>query len=1412
MRYLGIDIGTTFIKVCILNSNQDIQKKWYIRHYFEPIRALLSIIDEIRYYKPDRFNITGSAGDILKSVSKDIKPLDVTASNIAFASHFYKDIRHIIDIGAGSLSYIRLNKRGELEGITTNSLCAAGTGSFVDEQLSRLGLNYEVVSSFKRIENPPSIATRCAVFAKSDITHRQQEGYSKEESYSGLCKGLATTIFQSLMRGKVVNEEVLILGGLTLNSKVMYWLNKALNGHIIISDNSEVSAAIGSALLTIRDGGYPFDRINTLFDTNNIIKKTQKLRPPLKLNLSRFPEDSSEIFYVDNNGTEVRIYHDISNKKINAYLGMDIGSTSTKCVLIDNENRIVADFYRKTSGEPIIAAKRLFSAILELEKQYQAEIYIKGFATTGSGRRLIGELFGADLIINEITAHAEGAISLFPDTTTIFEIGGQDSKYIRIENKKVVDSNMNYVCAAGTGSFIEEQAKRLGFNINEVGGRVEGISPPFTSDRCTVFMEQDINRLLKEGYSREEVLAAVHYSIIQNYLTKVVGNRPIDRDNIVFMGATARNKGLVAAIENILNVKVNVSPYCYINGAYGAAVLLRNRFEKRALSSRFRGFELLNSEISISKKECKLCSNRCHIFSAISPDGKSLSSWGYMCGREEEETVSRHSPYYEPYEIRERLIKSSLLPVDKNYKFTIGIPRALFTYTYLPFFYNLFVLIGFRPVLSRRTDEDILLRGSSVLTSDFCYPIKVAHGHIRYLLDVAKTDFILTPDMISEENNNITTNSLFCPYLSSFGSMVKSIFEMRGEDEKRLISFPLDFRMSQEKILNLIYDELHKKGIKISIEDLKDAYEKAIQIQRNTEKALEEKGREIISSLKKEERAIIVVGRPYNSIDGDVNLSIPGKIAQLGFKVIPIDMVPFDINLLKGRYENIYWEYGQRIISALLNVAKSKNLNAVYISNFKCGPDSFLLSIAEDIMKSKPMLILEIDEHGADAGYQTRIEAFSEVLRSESENSISVEIKKDISNPLSQRIVLIPPMHEITSRLFAASFKCEGYKALSLPRTTYESFNLGKMFTRGSECLPMIVTLGSLLDFINKSKYSPSELAYFMPSATGPCRFGQYAILSEIALKKAGIEDIMIISPAAYNTYRGLSVSLRMRLWYSVLIGDLLYKMAMRIRPYELIEGMTDKLQSHYIRVFERGIERDLDLFEIMHSAVKDFLKIPVDKSRRLPLVGVMGEIYVRSEPFSNQDLIKFVEEAGAEAWLTPLSEWFHYVSEMRLFFQQEGLREKDPLSVTKALLFKQFFRMTENEFVSIAKPVLYDREEPDVSETIELGSKYVNRLFEGETIITIGRALEFIRSGVDLILNVSPFNCMPGTISSGVFERIQKEYNVCILNLFYDGEGDINHIIKTAISNISKKSYIREQISTDAEMKKYQENLQNLK
>jgi len=1386
MRHIGIDIGTAYLKACVIDEGRRVIKRWYLRHHSDPVSLLKKYIDEFLAERPEAFQITGTMVDVIKGIFSEVQPLDILRCNVLFVKRIRPDVRNIIDVGAGSLTYVSLNERGEVAGLSTNSLCAAGTGSFVDEQLSRLALDYEIIKSFKRVLSPPSIATRCAVFAKSDITHRQQEGYTKEESYSGLCKGLATTIYQTLIRGKSINGSVVVLGGLTLNSEVMYWLSELFKREVVVPEDAEIGGAMGAALISVEEGGYRIDILKNMVSKRVTGRhREERLRPPLLLRLSKYPENSILEFYEDERGNEVNLYGNIKGKQQRVYIGLDIGSTSTKCALVDENKRILMDVYRKTSGEPVMATRYIFRALRDVERRYNTTFEVLGFATTGSGRRLVGEVFGADLIINEITAHASGAISLFKDVRTIFEIGGQDSKYIRIEDGRVVDSNMNYVCAAGTGSFVEEQAKRLGFKISEVGDIVLGISPPYTSDRCTVFMEQDINRLLGSGYTREEVLAAIHYSIIQNYLTKVVGNRPVDKSRVVFMGATARNKGLVAAIENLLNVKVDVSPYCHINGAFGAANILIDRMARGKTASRFKGFEMLDKPVTIMKSECKLCTNHCQIFSVEDEEKKRIASWGYLCGREEDEKGMRHSPNYEPFEIRERIIRESLLPLNINYTHTIGIPRALSNYTYFPLFYNFFVLLGLKPVLSRRTSPEIAQMGSQVLTSEFCYPIKIAHGHIRYLLNTAKTDFVFAPDMISEERSGTTTNDLFCPYLSSFGSMVRSIMGMRGDDEDRLITLPFDLRMPLQKLAYIIYEAIKDK-IGVKYEEVLDALGRAIEIQRGVERELSRKGQEIINSLKGDERGIVIVGRPYNSIDPDVNLSIPNKISALGFKVIPIDMVPLRLEYLKGRFENIYWEYGSRIISALHTVAMNKNLNAVYISNFKCGPDSFLLSFAEEIMGDKPLLILEMDEHGADAGYQTRIEAFAEVLRSERDNLVKKRVAAPSSDGLKDRVILIPPMHEITSRLFASAFRGEGYRAEALPEADYEGFNLGKGYTRGSECLPMIVTLGSLLKFLRTGKYKSDEITYFMPTATGPCRFGQYALLSEIALSRAGYEGVKILSPAAYNTYKGLSVNLRTNLWYAVLIGDILYKMAMKIRPYELKKGETDLLLVRYTRAFERAFERGIDVRDLLRDAVEDFKRIRIDRSLKKPLIGVMGEIYVRAEPFSNQNLIRFVEEAGGEAWLTPLAEWFHYVSEMRIYFISEGLRESNPISATKALLFKQFFRMTERELYEIASDVLSDRIEPDIEDTVDLGSKFVNRLFEGETIITIGRALEFIKSGASLIVNVAPFNCMPGTISSGVFERIQKEYGVCILNLFYDGEGDINRIIKTAISNIS--------------------------
>ena len=508
------------------------------------------------------------------------------------------EVRNIIDVGGGSLTLIRLNKDGEFEGMTQNSLCAAGTGSFLDEQADRLGISYDEVQSFTHIEDPPHIATRCAVFAKSDLIHHQQAGRSRAECWIGLCRGMVSTFLSTLLKGRPLQGLTVMVGGVGQNPEIMIRLKELYGDNVMTFDLAHFVGAIGAAKLgcdtiSMED----FEKVKEGATKGE--SRALDTRKPLELNKSQYPSWEVEESYTDDNDNEVRVTMLPDEKKVSCYMGIDIGSTSTKLLLTDKDGEVLCDVYRKTGGNPIDATRLLFLALENLEKKRGIEIEVKGCVTTGSGRKMVGLVIGADDVINEISCHVKGAMHVDPTIDTIFEIGGQDSKYMRTVNGQIRDAAMNYVCAAGTGSFVEEVGRKLGYKVGEIGEVVKGIAPPHTSDRCTVFMGQDVIRLQRAGYSKEEAMAAVLYSVVQNYLNKVVANKYYSKEKIFFQGATARNVGLVAAFENLLDVPIVVSPYAHVMGSWGAALIAKDLMEQSGAESTFKGLDLSSRKIEL---------------------------------------------------------------------------------------------------------------------------------------------------------------------------------------------------------------------------------------------------------------------------------------------------------------------------------------------------------------------------------------------------------------------------------------------------------------------------------------------------------------------------------------------------------------------------------------------------------------------------------------------------------------------------------------------------------------------------------------------------------------------------------------------------------------------------------------------
>lgn len=1395
VKKIGIDCGSLYLKVIGLDSRGDIVFSACIPHRGEPVNRLKEIFEKISLQQEVEVNVTGKTSLPVSSYL-GIEALDEIGAVIRGVNNYFSDILNIIDIGSGSLSLIRLTKEGEFLNYTTNSLCAAGTGSFLDEQAERLDINYEMLPEMRHIESPPIIATRCAVFAKSDLIHRQQEGYSKDEMWSGLCRGMVDTVKNTLLRGRPIKGKTVVIGGVIRNQEFLRWFKRSIHQELIIPENPHLIKAIGSA---VQDGyRCPPDKLVFTKQIKRPDPKEEILRrPALLIEKTSYPLFDVPMEFKDDLGTEVRIHHVLKDTEIPCYLGIDIGSTSTKAVIMNEDDKVVVDLYRKTAGDPVAAVKALCIAMDELEGRFNLRFNFLGAGTTGSGRLLVGSLINADLIKNEITAHVTGAMKVDSSIDTIFEIGGQDSKYIHTKNGYLHNANMNYVCAAGTGSFIEDVARKIGYSIAEIGDSVIGISPPITTDRCTVFMEQDVSSLLQKGISRDEVMAGVLYSIVQNYLAKVVGNRYYSRKKIFFQGATARNKGLVAAFERLLGVEMVVSPYCHVMGAYGIALLTKDEMAKsKDKRTGFCGLRFKDREITLKKSRCELCENSCEITEAMGDDDPAAISWGYMCGRDGAQKRSKtiHEGY-KPFRSMKRLLNMEYFRDDskklvrkglKEDKVIIGIPDSLMNKYYLPFYKAFFQSLGMEIKLSRTTDKEMVREGIELSGQDFCLPIKIAHAHALNLLNDPEIDYIFLPYMIAAGHNRQVTRRFFCPYIISHPTVIKGSLESKGINTSRIISPVIDFRWDEKKGRRGLNKRFDKKAFG-KADGLWDAFKDGKRAMEDFKKGCTAEGNKILEGIKeRNEIGIVILGHPYNIYDPAANLHLIEKLSRLGVTVIPLDFLPLDQVELGEEFKNLFWETGRKIVLGAKFVSQTKNLFALYITNFSCGPDSFVLSYAEEIMQGKPMLMLEIDEHGADAGFMTRLEAFVDVIHSNKSTILKepFEIKTSSigKEEIKQRTLLVPSMHPVGTILLSAALRGCGLDARPMDMETRADFELGKRLCRGSECIPTWSTIGRFINEIETRKIERPAL--FMPTASGPCRFGQYRTLHRIILNRMGKEDVPIFSWCAEDSYAGLGTKERRLLWNAVLISDLLFKLRCRTKPYEKNRGETTGTMSDSIIKIAGGLENGSVPYEEVKRALDMFSKIETRKERR-PLVGIVGEIYVRCNPFSNQYLIEVIEEAGGEAWLAPISEWVLYTTfvEKKFYSGRLGI----------AQYIKNHFMGSDAEFwAGLSNRLLFNRREPSIETTILEGERYFPLEFEGESILTVGRGLEFVKQGADLIINCAPFGCMHGNLTTSVFQKIEAELGVPVINIFYDGEREVNGIIRSIIKNKLKELEVK--------------------
>ncbi|MBN2183740.1 MAG: hypothetical protein JW746_00280 [Candidatus Krumholzibacteriota bacterium] len=901
----------------------------------------------------------------------------------------YPDIVNIFEMGGENSKYIRIaseNGNTSIIEYETNGDCAAGTGSFMDQQASRLCYGIEDVGEIVSYTmRSPKIAGRCSVFAKSDMIHAQQKGYQPAEVLKGLCEAVARNFKSNITKGRKITGRTAFIGGVAMNRGVAESVRKVFGlsaDDFFVPDLCAYIEAIGSAIVASRASCEDSD---TALLAEKVAEKNISEREEFP-SWDRLSKEKVS-FLRDRVDTYSIGEPDIP---IDAYLGLDIGSVSTNLALITGDGSVIEEIYLRTQARPIDVVGE---GLRILSERTRDRVRIKGVGATGSGRELIGELVGADTVNDEITAHKTGALFigerlLGKKVDTIFEIGGQDSKYISIDDGIVVDFTMNEACAAGTGSFLEEQASKLDINIIDEFSREAFASkaPLRMGERCTVYMERDLSSYQKMGAGKSDLVAGLACSVVQNYLNRIVRGRKIG-DVVFFQGGTAYNDSVAAAFSQILEKEIIVPPYNGVMGAIGAALLAKEKMTALGTVSSFRGLDISKVEYSIREFPCSGCTNFCDIQEFTVAGRKTY--WGDKCGERYHKRARAHlkpavpdlmKVYMNLLErdtiplVEEELgIKIDTAPPPGGKRITAGIPSAMFYFDTYPFWSTFLSALGMELVTTPETNREIVNRGIEGSVAEPCAPVQVAHGHVVRLLE-EDPDLIFIPNIIDAETDHEETGSYICPWGQTLPFVIRSMPALEGREG--IIASPIvHFREGEKFVEKELWRFAKRYGRSRRRSRL--AVRAAYAAQRLFQGELQACGQKALAALdEKNQPGIILVGRPYNLMDREINMDVPGKLRDYyGANVIPLFFLPLDGIDIEEEGQNMFWNYGRKILQAAKFASERENLHLIYITNFKCGPDSYVKHFCNRA-SSRPWLALQFDAHGNDAGMMTRCEAY----------------------------------------------------------------------------------------------------------------------------------------------------------------------------------------------------------------------------------------------------------------------------------------------------------------------------------------------------------------------------------------------------------------------------------------------------
>ncbi|MBS3758507.1 MAG: activase [Desulfobacterales bacterium] len=1300
---------------------------------------------------------------------------------VEYAYQFVKpekiDSPALVSAGGETFMVYILNRHGRISNVMTGNKCASGTGEFFMQQLRRMGVTLEEAAKWSANTEPYAVSGRCSVFCKSDCTHAINKGIPKSRVTAGLCRMMANKILELLK--KVERRHIMVVGGTSQNQMMIEYLKKEIPG-LIVPKAAPYFEALGTALWALSHETKDCPRLDSLFHSHAASFDTL---PPLS-------EFKDRVTFIASMKKEAPKPGDV------CILGLDVGSTTTKAVLFrTSDNAMLASIYGLTAGDPVGASRRCYARILEAIEPHvdPAEVRIIGLGVCGSGRQIAGLHALTDGIINEIIAHAAAAVHFDPDVDTLFEIGGQDAKYTYITAGVPSDYAMNEACSAGTGSFLEESAyETLGIKVDEIADvAMESKNPPNFNDQCAAFISSDIKTAIHEGIDQNDIVAGLVYSICMNYTNRVKGNRPVG-EKVFMQGGVCYNYAVPLAMASLSGKPIIVPPEPGLMGAYGVALEIKKRIDLGLMQEHaFDLRELADREVKYCKSFiCKggkeKCDRGCEI-NVIEINGKKYP-FGGACNRyyNLRFNLSYDVTKLDLVKRREELIFEKYAAAwspsnEVPFKGTVGINKSFLVNTYYPLYATFFSNIGYQPVLASNPSQE----GIDQRNAAFCHPAELSHGFFDSLLNVdPPVDFLFLPHVRGIPVENGYPVSQVCPFVQGEPFYLQTTFKQRIDRLKqkgmRLLTPFIDMSEGLDKAKEALVEVAYQMGV--ARQQAEKAFHKALGQQRQCLEEMKNIGRSVISQLESDPDAmgVVIFSRPYNGMVEEAHMGIPHKLASRGVQVIPMDFLPIDEEPVK---DHMYWAMGQLILKAGHYVKRHPQLFGTYITNFSCGPDSFIIGYFRTLMGRKPSLTLELDSHTADAGIETRIEAFLDIVAEYRQLVSRQQLQKSASSftqaetfmdkgvakvrtsdgevlPMTDRRVtfLIPSMGRISTEALAAVFRESGYHVAPHPPADEAVLKLGRANTSCKECLPLILTTGTLLNYIQTRKQPDEVLVYFMPSASGPCRFGQYNVFMRDLIDRLEIENVAIFTLTSDNTYFGMGNGFNYyKAWWAILISDLMEDIrSMMLANAKDTEGAMEIFNEEWaliLNALEKGnfddLSRQLDRSMARFSGIS-----LIRPAEEVPVILLTGEIFVRRDALSRQYLTESLAESGFAVICSPVSEWIRYSDYM---MKVDG--DWPAMSFFEKLQFylrQTFMNRYEKRLAAIiSKSGLSSGRPARVDHVIDHARPFISKNLGGEAILTVGSSLTEIASEVCGVIAIGPFGCMPNRLSESILSEV---------------------------------------------------------